>query len=1163
MNKVKKQIEAGFRGMRAGQLLAAVSNQLDQTAGSFLKKYLAALIVNAAKSGKVKTAALKDAVKDFGKKNTEDKTGIEWDKLELDPSTMTFKCLFDGDSKKKLDAFMAEYEKAADGAAVDAEKDQKKLEADAKKAGLKLSDNELKDEGIIASNVLSKGKGKDGAELKKDFEAAVSLKKKLADDIEKQKATRAKLSAADTSSVSEKDLKKAMKQTQADSDKEAKQAESKQKNESIHQLAVETILLEASKADLGKAALAAIVKYKKEAGLPDVMSQLNPADSMAIRKLPEVAKWLKSGGTAARNQRTNALSSIIMKSGKIVNDPDDKFAKIHRATLGLPMNKVVDLDAATTAADTADDAASKIEDVVKSGAISTTEDGRVFNYMTMLKRLDKIDNMFLDGVIADNEFKAFTDFSNDMSQYEIWAAEHSGSSDPSVLQKVALIQKLSWKFNRFEMDHFDDIQEMTEDNSVISMPVKAKKLAAKAAGSEEMKQAGSSFLGKAFTALGVARLAAKTAGVVLNKGKDVVDCIGAFAMKQKEDKGVIAEVKFILSNAKGAETKFDDTKFSVRYDVDDGKWHATCLDNRKLKFPEEEVVKKVLSSDEGKKFKEFCLKRWKSIFKPDDKKAAVVPFVLKNFEKLGLKADRKTKEFSKTIQKVDSQFTKIEKDFSSSANESLIEADRGNEKLDVDISKELESNEELKKDSKLKKAAMAVWSVLEKPLKTFAVNKAGDLIDEILLGQFKDSLLKVYKDEKLDKMSDEEASKELEELQKDANFKKGVENAQLDSRKDDNESTAIDKKSIKFQAIWYAEKDDENVAKAINDLVVDMQKEAKKLEDDQKELASKLKSMKIDNLKDEDIVNFGPVLKSMVDNGKKADDIAKKLKELKGDVKESIQSYLSCRRICSSALLKESTQLTEKQKQEVFISALLESKVFQDAMCQQLISEGFFGDAFKKLSNKIPDKFKQKVKDFSAKTLKTLGSGTFQGLLSLGGIAMSVATGGWGAALLLRCTYALERHGKSLRNSFERQWTKFANSGGVFTRMDFKIEGQEKSAYSMRFYSKDMVWRVLNVADQLKHPGKDWAKAIVEGEEGKKYRERLKAIWDPVFSKAKGGKIDFVALFEQAKDLKIPEKQLKLWKDFAENYDKIVSACCDSPKIDTRTQSLKKDKLDK
>ena len=142
-----------------------------------------------------------------------------------------------------------------------------------------------------------------------------------------------------------------------------------------------------------------------------------------------------------------------MKSGKIVNDPDDKFAKMHRATLGLPMNKAVDLDAATTAADTADDASSaassaasstddassKIVDAVKSGAIPTTEDGRVFNYISMSKKLDEIDDMFFDGKITDDEFKAFTDFSNDMSQYEIWAVEHAGSSDPAVMQKVALI----------------------------------------------------------------------------------------------------------------------------------------------------------------------------------------------------------------------------------------------------------------------------------------------------------------------------------------------------------------------------------------------------------------------------------------------------------------------------------------------------------------------------------------------------------------------------------------------------------------------------------------------------------------------------------------------------------------------------------------------------
>ena len=108
-----------------------------------------------------------------------------------------------------------------------------------------------------------------------------------------------------------------------------------------------------------------------------------------------------------------------------------------------------------------------------------------------------------------------------------------------------------------------------------------------------------------------------------------------------------------------------------------------------------------------------------------------------------------------------------------------------------------------------------------------------------------------------------------------------------------------------------------------------------------------------------------------------------------------------------------------------------------------------------------------------------------------------------------------------------------------------------------------MVWRVINTTDQLKMPGKDFVKKIVTGPEGKKYRQRLKEIWDPLFSEAKGGKVDFVALFQQAKDLNIPEKQLQMYKDFAEQYDKILSACVESPKIDTRTQSIRKDKLDK
>ena len=78
---------------------------------------------------------------------------------------------------------------------------------------------------------------------------------------------------------------------------------------------------------------------------------------------------------------------------------------------------------------------------------------------------------------------------------------------------------------------------------------------------------------------------------------------------------------------------------------------------------------------------------------------------------------------------------------------------------------------------------------------------------------------------------------------------------------------------------------------------------------------------------------------------------------------------------------------------------------------------------------------------------------------------MSIITGGWAAATVLKVIYVIEKKGKILRNSFERAYTRFANSKGVITKMDFNINGKKDSKYSMRFYVKDMVWRVLNVGD--------------------------------------------------------------------------------------------------
>ena len=135
-------------------------------------------------------------------------------------------------------------------------------------------------------------------------------------------------------------------------------------------------------------------------------------------------------------------------------------------------------------------------------------------------------------------------------------------------------------------------------------------------------------------------------------------------MKNREDKSVIAELRCIMTNGEGSDSKFSDSKFSVRFSIDDFKWHATNLDDRKMKLPEDIVVKKILNSELGKKFKAACLKKWKNIIQPEDKTKNVIPYILKNYEKLGLKVSGDAKKMLDTVNKVLTNFGKIEKQFS-------------------------------------------------------------------------------------------------------------------------------------------------------------------------------------------------------------------------------------------------------------------------------------------------------------------------------------------------------------------------------------------------------------------------------------------------------------------------------------------------------------------
>lgn len=60
------------------------------------------------------------------------------------------------------------------------------------------------------------------------------------------------------------------------------------------------------------------------------------------------------------------------------------------------------------------------------------------------------------------------------------------------------------------------------------------------------------------------------------------------------------------------------------------------------------------------------------------------------------------------------------------------------------------------------------------------------------------------------------------------------------------------------------------------------------------------------------------------------------------------------------------------------------------------------------------------MKDFGAKALAVVSDKGVAGILSLAGIGLGVLTGGWGAQLALSAMYAIQRHGKNLKATFDR-----------------------------------------------------------------------------------------------------------------------------------------------
>ena len=457
-------------------------------------------------------------------------------------------------------------------------------------------------------------------------------------------------------------------------------------------------------------------------------------------------------------------------------------------------------------------------------------------------------------------------------------------------------------------------------------------------------------------------------------------------------------------------------------------------------------------------------------------------------------------------------------------------------------------------DDKTKKES-TIKKLIAQAAKNYAKERTGAWLNELFLGNFKDACIDVLKKELKTKLNDEkEIDKIAKNLEESPDYKRAKDYKELDNRKDSETSADIDKDSAKIFAIWYSKEKEENVGKLISGLVADIQKAGKKLDEDVKKLKEELKKQKIE-ISDEDIQKFGPALMQLVNNKATADEIKSTLKKLKSEVKESMAKKIGLK---NTKFLNESLRyITEDQKQQYMLEFVFENKLMTDAIASRLVAEGIFSNMKAKLKAKMSD-LGSKLKTATMSGLQKLSKSAFGPMLSLVGLGAGILTGGLAAELIVKAMYIIERRGKYLKNAFERSYAKYANAKGILTKMDFTIDGDKKKKYSMRFYDKDKVWRVINVADQLKRPDKDRIKAMLQSDVGKKYREFLQKVWDPLFEESKGGKIDFEQLFTQAKDVQIPEKALKLFKQFAESYDEIKANCIESPKIDTRVQSTKK-----
>ena len=362
----------------------------------------------------------------------------------------------------------------------------------------------------------------------------------------------------------------------------------------------------------------------------------------AVRNLCKDQDWFSKLDTDTQMDLKNKLYSVALH-------PEDVDNYISNAK---DTAKNVAKAATDATVDAASDAASNIPDVP---------------YDDLTKQIAEVGDMAKDG-LDDSEIDTISNLQDKINSLTSWANDNRNSSDPLVKQKIAIIMNLNDKLND-QMNKCGEILQADEAASAAERVPDAannSKEVAKLANNEETKQATSGFLGKfgkALKTFGQAVAVAKIAKFALNNSKALVDACGGMAMKFKENKDAIAQITVLVNNGDDADQKYADTRFGVYFSADDLKWHATNLDDRKMKIDgEQDLIKRVLDTNTGKEFKKTFAERLDSLFGGEN--GSTIKYFINNYKDLGIKvSDKEVLKMFDKLKNIANNYDEVKKQF--------------------------------------------------------------------------------------------------------------------------------------------------------------------------------------------------------------------------------------------------------------------------------------------------------------------------------------------------------------------------------------------------------------------------------------------------------------------------------------------------------------------